>query len=122
MQHFDHRALQTDRIGQRDISNNEIVKVDIANTVQGKTSVAAVPPAAAEGKFSLMASGETWSCPGFPFSKWITNLIKCAKSPDRYGFGCGRETQNRSPGAAGGTVDQNWAELGRKLTERGRLV
>ena|SRR5208282_3401147 len=28
--------------------------------------------------------------PGFPFSKWTTNLIRCTKSPDRQGFGCGR--------------------------------
>src|SRR5215471_14647130 len=38
------------------------------------------------------------SGPGFPFSKWTTNLIKCAKSPDKCGFGCdcgGQEAQQR---------------------------
>jgi hypothetical protein len=30
-----------------------------------------------------------WAKPGFPLSKWTTNLIRCAKGPDRQGFGRG---------------------------------
>lgn len=37
--------------------------------------------------YGTFASGQ--SNPGFPFSKWTTNLIKCEKCPDRPGFGWG---------------------------------
>jgi hypothetical protein len=39
--------------------------------------------------------------PGFPFSKWITNLIKCAKSPDGRGFGFDR---------VGAEVERQWVK------------
>src|SRR5262249_23503694 len=42
--------------------------------------------------------------PGFPFSKWTTNLIKCAKSPDKCGFGCD----------CGGQEAQQWWVKGKK--------
>jgi hypothetical protein len=34
----------------------------------------------------------------------------------------GRETLKPTPGAAGGTVDQNWGKVGQNLAEAGRLV